>query len=76
MYQIEKKNNEELEEFYEKKLQNWQHDHKLLVNKYENHIVNITTEIQQLKTASFVSKPKKSIRKESINDPFSDPEYQ
>lgn len=34
MYEVERKNHEELRDFYERKLDTWQRDHHLLINKY------------------------------------------
>lgn len=43
MYEVERKNHEELRSFYEKKLENWKDDHHLLVNKYEQRINNLAS---------------------------------
>ena len=61
MYEVEKKNHEEMRNFYEAKLKHWQDDHHLLIGKYEQRASILTTEIQQLKAASIVDKSRKSI---------------
>ena len=38
MYEVERRNKEEINLFYEKKLDSWQNDSKLLVDNYEQRI--------------------------------------
>ena len=43
MYEVERRNKEEINLFYEKKLDNWQNDSKLLVENYEQRIAMLKT---------------------------------
>ena len=43
MYEVERKNHEEVREFYERKLRNWKDDHHLLVEKYEQRINSLAS---------------------------------
>ena len=65
MYEVERKNHEEMRSFYEAKLQHWQEDHHLLIGKYEQRASILTNEIQQLKAVSIVDKSRKSLCHES-----------
>ena len=79
MYEIERKNHNELRLFYEKKLESWQNDNKLLVNKYEQRLTSLVSEIHQIRASSTsqFGQSKKSInsKKEHTEQPSIDSDH-